>query len=238
MLIKKIILAVNVFVLLTPTFVEAQRKAPNLPNYDMRRFHFGFALGINYATFTIKPQSNLNPFDSLRVIEPSGTPGFDIGIVSNMNLGKYFDLRFIPSLSLINRTVNYTFKYSGNVIGTSKQDIESVNLNFPLLIKFKSSRMGNLRFYLVTGPQYSVDLATRAKKRNTGSSNYIKLQASDLQAQVGVGLDFYLEFFKFSIETKMSFGTLNLLKNENNIWTNSVNDLHSKTFHITFLFEG
>jgi hypothetical protein len=239
MLVKKIILLVSIFVLLlTPLFVEAQRIAPNLPNYDMRMFHFGFALGMNYATFTIKPNSHLNPFDSLRVIEPSGTPGFDIGIVSNMNLGKYFDLRFIPSLSLINRTVNYTFKYSGNVIGTARQDIESVNLNFPLLIKFKSSRMGNVRFYLITGPQYSVDLATRAKKRNTGSTTYIKLQATDLQAQVGVGLDFYLEFFKFSIETKMSYGTLNLLKNENTIWTNSVKDLRSKTFHITFLFEG
>jgi hypothetical protein len=201
-------------------------------------FHFGFALGINYATFTIKPQSNLNPFDSLRIVEPNGMPGLDIGIVSNMNLGKYFDLRFIPSISLINRTVNYTIKYSGNMLGTVKQDIESVNLNFPLLIKFKSSRMGDARFYAITGPQYCVDLASRAKKRNSGNNSYIKLYASDLQAQVGVGLDFYLEFFKFSIEAKMSYGVLNLLKNENNIWTNSVKDLRSKTFHVTFLFEG
>jgi hypothetical protein len=230
---KKIIL----IIILLPIVVHAQRKAPNLPNYDMRMFHFGFALGMNYATFTIKPNSNLNPFDSLRVIEPSGMMGFDIGIVSNMNLGKYFDLRFIPSISLINRTVSYAFKYSGNTLGTIKQDIESVNLNFPLLIKFKSSRMGDVRFYAITGPQYSVDLATRAKKRNI-NNDFIKLYASDLQAQVGVGLDFYLEFFKFSIEAKMSYGVLNLLKNENNIWTNSVKDLHSKTFHITFLFEG
>jgi len=236
---KKIILLVSVFVLLLmPVFVEAQRRAPNLPNYDMRRVHFGFVLGINYATFTIKPESDLNPFDSLRVIEPSGMAGFDVGIVGNLNLGKHFDLRFIPSLSLINRTVNYTFKYTGNAIGTAKQDIESVNLNFPLLLKFKSSRMGNVRFYVVAGPQYCVDLATRAKKRNIVNSSYIKLSASDLQAQIGVGLDFYLEFFKFSIETKMSYGTLNLLKNENTIWTNSVTDLRSKTFHISFLFEG
>jgi len=231
---RKIIL----IIILLPVLVHAQRKAPNLPNYDMRMFHFGFALGINYATFTIKPQSNLNPFDSLRIVEPSGMPGFDIGIVSNMNLGKYFDLRFIPSISLINRTINYTIKYSGNTLGTVKQDIESVNLNFPLLIKFKSSRMGDVRFYAITGPQYCVDLASRAKKRNSGDNSYIKLYASDLQAQVGVGLDFYLEFFKFSIEAKMSYGVLNLLKNENNIWTNSVKDLRSKTFHVTFLFEG
>ena len=235
---RKIILTIILILLWMPVSVEAQRIAPNLPNYDMKRFHFGFALGINYATFTIKPQSNLNPFDSLLVVTPSGMAGFDIGIVSNMNLGTYFDLRFIPSLSLIDRKVNYEIKYSGNVIGTQTQNIESVNLNFPLLLKFKSSRMGNVRFYVVTGGQYSVDLATRAKKRNTYNNINIKLQASDLQAQVGIGLDFYLEFFKFAIEAKMSYGTLNLLKNENNMMTNSVESLRSKTFHITFLFEG
>jgi len=234
---KKIILTISIFVLLLMR-VEGQRNAPNLPNYDKRKFHFGFSLGINHATFTIKPQSNINQFDSLRTVQPSGMAGFDIGIVSNMNLGRYFDLRFIPSLSLINRMVDYKIEYSGNVIGTQTQSIESVNLNFPLLLKFKSSRMGNVRFYVVTGGQYCVDLATRAKKRNTGNDIHIKLHASDLQAQVGVGLDFYLEFFKFAIEAKMSYGTLNLLKNENNMMTNSILNLRSKTFHISFLFEG
>ena len=236
---RKIILTINLLVLLLiPMLVEAQRRAPNLPHYDMRRFHFGFSLGINYATFTIKPESNINPFDSLMAVTPRGMAGFDIGIVSNMNLGRYLDLRFIPSLSLIDRKVDYEIKYSGNVLGTVTQSIESVNLNFPLLLKYKSSRMGNVRFYVVTGGQYSVDLATRAKKRNLGNDVYIKLHASDLQAQVGVGLDFYLEFFKFSIEAKMSYGTLNLLKNENNMMTNSIKNLRSKTFHISFLFEG
>jgi hypothetical protein len=236
---RKTISVINiVIILLISLHVEAQRRAPNLPNYDMKRFHFGFNLGINYANFTIKPQSNLNPFDSLMVVTPSGMAGFDIGIVSNMNLGKYFDLRFIPSISLIDRKVNYQIKYRGDVLKTVTQSIESVNLNFPLLFKLKSSRMGNVRFYVVSGAQYSVDLASRSKKRTAINNSYIKLYVGDLQAQVGVGLDFYLEFFKFSIETKMSYGTLNLLKNENNMMTNSIQYLRSKTFHISFLFEG
>jgi hypothetical protein len=81
-------------------------------------------------------------------------------------------------------------------------------------------------------------LATRSKKRTSGNDIYLKLKASDLQAQVGVGIDFYLQYFKFAIEAKMSYGTLNLLKNENNILTNSVQSLRSKSFHLSFLFEG
>ncbi|MDR1181081.1 MAG: PorT family protein [Bacteroidales bacterium] len=225
-------------IFIIPFFGIAQRNAPNLPDYDTKRFHFGFSLGFNYANFTIKPQSNLNPFDSLLVVQPGGMAGFDIGIVSNMHLGRFFDLRFIPSLSLIERKVNYKLEYRKNTVGTETQDIESVNLNFPLLLKFKSSRMGNVRFYLISGAQYSIDLATRSKKRNNGNDIYLKLSASDLQAQIGVGIDFYLQYFKFAIEAKMSYGTLNLLKNENNILTNSVQSLRSKSFHLSFLFEG
>jgi hypothetical protein len=221
-----------------PFFGIAQRGAPNLPDYDTKRFHFGFSLGLNFANFTIKPESNLNPFDSLLVVDPTGMAGFDIGIVSNMHMGRFFDLRFIPSLSLVDRKVNYTLEYRKNTIGIETQDIESVNLNFPLLLKFKSSRMGNVRFYVISGAQYSLDLATRSKKRNNSSDIYLKLHASDIQAQVGVGVDFYLQYFKFAIEAKMSYGTLNLLKNENNILTNSIHSLRSKTFHLSFLFEG
>jgi hypothetical protein len=216
----------------------SQGSVSNLPNYDQKRIHFGFLLGLNYATFTCKPQSNLNPFDSLLVITPSGMAGFDIGIVANLHLGNYFDLRFIPAISLLDRMVNYKLQYKKDAIGTETQSIESVNLDFPLLIKLKSSRMGNVRFYTIAGAQYSIDLATRSKKQNKGDEIYLKLYASDLQGQVGVGVDFYLQYFKFAIEAKMSFGTLNLLKNENNILTNSIQSLRTKTFHLSFLFEG
>jgi len=217
--------------------IYSQRKTHNLPNYDQKLVHFGFSLGLNYATFTIKPESQLNPFDSLMSVTPSGMVGFDIGIVANLHLGNYFDLRFVPALSLIDRSLNYELQYGGKTIKET-QNIESVNLNFPLLVKFKSSRMSNVRFFVIGGMQYSIDLATRSKKRTSGDEIKIKLFAGDLQTQVGVGMDFYLEFFKFAIEAKMSYGMFDLLKQENNMYTNSVNYLRSKTFHITFLFEG
>ena len=217
--------------------IYSQGRTHNLPNYDQKLVHFGFSLGINYATFTIKPESQLNPFDSLMSVLPSGMAGFDIGIVTNLHLGNYFDLRFVPALSLLDRSINYELQYD-NKVSKATQNIESVNLNFPLLLKFKSSRMGNMRFFVVGGMQYSIDLATRSKKRTTGDDIKIKLSAGDLQGQVGVGMDFYLEFFKFAIEAKMSYGVFDLLIHENNTYTNSVKYLRSKTFHISFLFEG
>ncbi|MDR1792126.1 MAG: PorT family protein [Bacteroidales bacterium] len=217
----------------------AQKGAPNLPNYDTKIAHFGFVLGINCAGFSSKPVSNLNPLDSVMFIQSAWKPGFDIGILANLHLGRCFDLRFIPSLSLLDRTINYSISHTNSGIYEHAQRIESVNLNLPLLIRLKSSRVGNnIRFYAITGVQYSIDLASRSKKRIADESNIIKLRMDDLQVQVGTGLDFYLQFFKFSMEAKMSFGVLNLMEPTNTIYSTSVEYLRSTTFHISFLFEG
>ena len=66
--------------MLSPSaFSQSNRKAPNLPNYDYKRLHFGFILGINNANFATKANTNLNPFDSIRVIETTPSLGFDVG---------------------------------------------------------------------------------------------------------------------------------------------------------------
>jgi hypothetical protein len=224
--------------MLFPAWAWAQRGAPNLPNYDNKLVHFGFVLGINYAGFASKPVSDLNPFDSIMEIGSRFMVGFDVGLVANLHLGRFFDLRFIPTLSLLDRRVNYSIRFPHSTF-TRTQGIESVNLDLPLLIRLKSSRIANnLRFYAIAGGQYSIDLASRSKKRTSPENSAIKLRLDDFQLQAGVGMDFYLQFFKFSIEAKMSFGMIDLLKREKTAYSQSVQYLRSNTFHISFLFEG
>ncbi len=223
------------------SLIQAQRrpqKAPNLVYYDKKKFHFGFMLGYNMANFAIEPKTNLNEFDSLMIIETTPMSGFNIGIVSDLHLGKHFNLRFIPEISLLDRIVTYNIKYDNQNIYKVNKKIESVSLDFPLLLKFKSIRIQNVRFYVIGGAQYSLDLASQAKKQSQNSNvTQLKLLRHDLQTQVGVGVDMYMNLFKFAIEFKMSYGMLNLLKNEDNLYTNSIDHLNSKIFHLSFLFE-
>ncbi|MBQ2488795.1 MAG: outer membrane beta-barrel protein, partial [Bacteroidales bacterium] len=128
---------------------SAARRAPNLPSYDFKRLHFGFLLGINNADFAHKSVSNLNPFDSIMVIGSTPSAGFDVGIVTDLRMGNYFNLRFIPQISLIDRTVDYHVQIKGLDMTETHKKIESVNLDLPLLIKMKSSRMHNCRVYVV-----------------------------------------------------------------------------------------
>lgn len=223
--------------------VTAQTKGafgvPNLLKYDKKTFHFGFMLGYNQFNFSIASKADLAEYDSLMVVNTTPLSGFNLGIVTNLRLGKYFDLRFIPGLSFGDRIVNYTIQYSSGSQLVTKKNAESVYLDLPLLVKFKSSRMlNNVRAYVLAGGQYSLDLISAAKKQSSNPRDIIlKLYPNDFQGQVGVGFDFYCTYFKFSTELKMSFGFVNLLKQEDNMFATSVTSLKSKIFQISFLFE-
>ena len=217
----------------------AQFGVPNLLKYDKRAFHFGFLLGYNQFNYNISSKPDLAEYDSLMMVNTRSLSGFSLGIVTNLRMGKYFDLRFIPGLSFGDRYVNYTIRYStGSEIVTSKS-VESVYLDLPLLIKFKSSRMlNNIRAYVIAGGQYSFDMISAKKKKSPMNGDVVlKLNPHDVQAQVGVGLDFYCTYFKFSTEFKMSFGFLNMLVPEDNMYATSVTSLKAKNIQISFIFE-
>jgi hypothetical protein len=218
-------------------FAQGSR-APNLPKYDLKKYHFGFLLAVNQFDFSIKPYSNLNSFDSLMVVETQPQSGFNLGIISNMRLGNNFDLRFLPTLSFGDRIINYTIKYRDTISQVVSKKVESTYLDFPILLKFKSSRMNNTRIYVLGGFNYSIDLASQAKKKNEQKNEVlIKLLRNDYSFQVGVGMDFYLTYFKFAAEFKMAYGFKDLIQREGNLFSNSIDRLNSKIMQVSFLFE-
>ena len=220
--------------------VYSQRNPPNLMDYDYskRRFRFGFCLGANYATFTSVPNPNLSPFDSLLIVEPTGKGGFDVGISVNFRLNEFLDLKFVPNLSMLSRSMDYTWKYPGNTVyPPMSKVIESINVDLPFFVKLKSQRIANnMRFFVLSGGQYSYDMMSNSKKRNAFGDK-LKLKPNDIQVLAGAGMEFYLPYFKISIEGKMGYGIANLLTQENNTISLSIEKLHSKTFHFVIILE-
>lgn len=214
---------------------------PNLLKYDKKLFHFGFLIGYNQSDFLISSQAMTNQHDTLNVINTRGYSGFNLGIVTDLRMGKYFDLRFIPTLSFIDRSViynnNHSLEYHQNT--NPKNNVAgAVYMDLPLMVKLKSSRMlNNVRAYVVAGAQYSLDLTSIAKKRGTVEGYVLRLYPSDFLGLVGVGFDFYCTYFKFSTELRMGFGMKNLLVPNEDIHATSINSLKSKTLQISFTFE-
>lgn len=220
------------------TTLNAQkRKVYNLPNYDKQKIHFGFILGLNWLDFTVNSVRDFRALDTLMSVESSRAPGFTLGIVSNLHLGNMLDLRFLPSLSFGERSLDYTIDNPAkeSIIFREKR-VESTFLEFPLLLKYKSLRVNNGRAYLIGGFKYVIDLASQ-DKIDDNNENLLKLKRNDINYELGFGIDFYLPYFKFSPEIKVAYGLNNLLVRDNSIYTNSLESIRSKGIFLSFTFE-
>jgi hypothetical protein len=109
-------------------------------------------------------------------------------------------------------------------------------LDFPIYIKYKSERYNNFRAYVIGGLKYSMDIASKEKIDDKGQE-IVKLKKHDLMAEIGFGLDFYLEYFKFSPQIKISYGLLNLLTKDKTVYTQSINRLTANGWMLSFTFE-
>ncbi len=245
MLTKRFLLFWILTIVVSTSFLQAQqkdRKVLNLQNYDLQTVHFGFLLGVNSFNFVATPIRDLRDIDSVLSISPESGMGFSLGIISNLHMGDNFDLRFTPTLSFGERKLVYQLRVTPSIINSSAttetrfKSVESTFLEFPLLLKFKSARLNNGRAYIIGGLKPVVDLASQAKIDAKGEK-ILKLKKNDLNCELGFGLDFYTQYFKFSPEFKMSYGLNNLLVQDNNLYTSSLQSIRSKAFYISFTFE-
>lgn len=216
---RAIIILIGIFAI-GPLWSQ-QSKVQNLITFDEEPYHFGFLLGANQMLFTINSKDPS--------LGAEGGPGFTVGIVSDLRLGKYFNLRFIPNLQFGERSL------SG-----SKNEFRSTLLTFPLNLKINGKRMHNTRPYVIVGGSYAKDFGkyakTRAKKSIT--TDFI-LESNDFYVDTGVGFDFYFYLFKMSLEIKMSYGTRDIIyrRGSKNPWANSISKLKSKIFQFNVTIE-
>lgn len=217
---------------------QAQRRVQlNLPKYDLKKYHFGFILGVNQMFFSMNRVPEFDQMDSLYILESTPELGFNIGIVSNLRLSENWDLRFIPTLSFGERNIHYTFLLDDETYFEETKKIESTHIDFPFNLKFKAKRINNFRAYLLSGVKFSIDLASQARKKEQDEELRVKLERDDMALEFGVGFDFYTRFFKFGTEVKMSYGVRDLLRQEGNIYTRGLEGLNSKIFQISLTFE-
>ena len=212
-----------IFLLAGLTSTAQRLLLKNLTTFDDKRIHFGFTLGVNSTDFGFSHYNVIgdNPdfvAENVNGVQISGTekiradistltPGFTVGIVTNLRLSESFDLRFLPGMSFGERKLTYNIPIQDiNDLGNKTfYSIKSTFLDFPLLLKYKSRKMNNQRPYLIAGGAYRIDIS------KSGQEDLVRLKPLSAYLEAGVGWDSYLQFFRLSTELKFSFGLNNVL---------------------------
>lgn len=227
-----------------------------MPKYYKEPLNFGFTIAGNSTDFRISPVPNSQFPDTLiqtskdttrfyvNTVYSRPSPGFAIGLVSELRLHDYIHLRFTPSISFGSRKIEYTLSNRGrDTFKVFQKQVESTFLIFPLECKIQSKRLNNFSAYTITGGGYMLDLNAKKKTAGVASGpnqldNNVKLKRDDFFYSAGGGTDFYLEYFKLGIEIKLLIGTRNLLKPENSVFTHSLDKVRSRMVVFTITFEG
>ncbi|MBA3648198.1 MAG: PorT family protein [Chitinophagales bacterium] len=202
--------------------------------YNNRNFHFGISLGLDFSNYKVTMDSAFTAQNEILVVKPNTDPGLSLGILSDLHLSKSFELRFIPTLTFTDRALQYTLS-TADTLGLKK--IESVYLEFPLQIKYRSKPYKDVRMYVLGGMNYSIDMQSNAAARQ--AENLVKVYRGNLSAEYGIGIEFHLPLVIISPEIKGSYGLFNILKPDPNLNAARVlNGLRARTLIFTIHFEG
>lgn len=211
----------------------SQRRILNMPEHDDKLYYFGITFGANFSQYRVKYTPSFVETDTFKRIQPGWSPGFNLGLMANLRLNKFIDLRFIPSLTFADKRLSFTLSNDS----TSDRSIESIYMHLPLQLKFKSDRIRNFRFYGMLGGKFDYDLAANARSRR--SDEWLKVKPVDLGYELGVGFEFYYPNFIFSPEIKLSQGLGNQIYHDKSIpLTNAIEELRTRMIVISIHLEG
>lgn len=213
-----------------------------LAAFDKKKIHYGIQLGYTQSKFEDAYTDDDDVRQSLYGNTSYYTPGFHIAIiVPDLGLGKYFNVRFMPGITLINREFQYSWEssYAQSHPGLDlKRSVESVYIELPIDFKFRAFRYRNFRPYLTAGLSYGFDAASMRNNKNNTDQSIIRLNTNDLRYTAGVGFDFFMRYVKFAIELKMGFGMLDLKIDNEDLYDRSFDFINTRTFMVGFIFQG
>jgi len=202
----------------------------NLENFQKKRVYYGYFLGFNSFDFKFDYRTEVPD------ILVKKTTGFNVGIVGDLKLQEYINLRFEPGLYYTKRDLyfpNFTSQKD------ALREVNSTYIHFPLLLKFSSLRTGNIRPYLVGGVSATLNLSSNSKAIDDNKDGKFRVKPWTTNYEVGFGIDIFSEYFIFSPSIRGVFGIGDELIRDKDLaspWTGDIQSLKTRAVLINFTF--
>lgn len=202
----------------------------NMENFQKQPVHWGYYLGFNFYDFKFDYKE---PGQDIQVEAPMS---FNVGLVGNLRLHEYVDLRLEPGLYYTQR--NLTFPGFENPRDRLRE-VKSTYINVPLLFKFSSLRTGNIRPYVLAGGSAALNLSSNFDAKDDNAERRFRMNKWTYSYDLGFGIDIYTEWFIFSPSIRGSFSVQNELiadNDPNSPWTSNVQSMKTRAVFINFTF--
>ena len=227
-----------------------ERKVENKPYIDLRPFHLGIVVGthlqdmelVNRGPQLITDETGATSEKLISVEQDRWDAGFNVGVVGELRINTNLQLRLTPQLYFGTRHLTFLNHTDVDAAGRNivqHQEMKTAYISTAFDVILAPPRFNNHRPYLIAGINPMLNLSGK-------ETDYIRLKRFDAFAEVGVGCDFYLPYFKLRPELKFMFGLTNALDPNHAsklpdknmfMYANAASDVHSKMIVLSFYFE-
>jgi len=236
---RKILLFLSILLLSQGSFAQlfSKEKIKNNENFDKDRLSWGFFLGLNAYDFQFTYE------EDLKDILVESTTGFNVGLISNLRINDYFDLRFEPGLYITQRNLQYDPSYFSGMSYTDAnlmREVKSTYVHFPLLLKISTKRLNNFKPFIVGGISTAINLSSNQENPDDNSVGQFRTSRNVSFYELGFGIDFYLYWFKFSPSIRGVFALNDELirdNDPNSPWTGNVHTMKTRGVFLNFTFQ-
>lgn len=207
----------------------------NIENKDKKFLNYGYYLGLNRYGFKFNYKNNLG--DKNTDVQVLKSTGFNVGLIGEMRVNEFLDVRIEPGLAYTARTLGFPgFAEERDAI----REVKSTYINFPLLLKINTRRIGNWKPFIVGGGSASLNLGSNEDSLDDNASGTFRMNKWVYNYELGFGIDFYLEYFKFTPSIRGVFALNNELipdDDPNSPWTSNIASMRSRGIFINLTFE-
>ena len=195
------------FCLLGSSLFAQKQKVKNQPYGDYKLYHFGITVGLNFQDMLLTNSGlTADNGEIWYAAIPNYSSGFTVGLIADMFLNPFMNLRFTPSLSFGDKTFEFVESVSDERF---KTNVRSNYLTAPLDLKIRSMRLNNYRPYVIAGAYTAIDLGIRKDEP-------LLLKSMNYGITIGLGCDFYLPIIKIAPEIRFCFGLNDIIEKDRN----------------------
>ncbi len=216
-------------------YSQKREKVEYLSNFDKAPLRWGFYIGGNKMDYNISykaPEMFPNAY-----VETDAQMGFNLGLIGDMRIHNNINLRLEPGLAA--NTKKLYFKHLDNAVDSVRK-ASGTYLHVPLLLQFSTDRLRNVRPYVVGGVAYDYNFASNFNNPEDNEGGEFRMQKHNFMYELGIGMDFYFYYFKFSPSIRGLFAMNNELKpddNPNSRWTTPIDFFGTRGLFIQLTFQ-